>query len=165
VLDLGCGSGWLSIFLARAGFAVTGVDISDHALELARTWAAQENLAINFDQGDIAVLDYPMASFDAIVANSIFEHLTYELAQSTLETAHKILAPNGCLIACFDYVGTGPGDYFELEDGTHVYTDKGRKGMMLRCFSDDEIRRLLQAWEMAAFDLVESKSRFVVAVK
>src|ERR1700685_2328205 len=81
VLDLGCGSGWLSIFLTRAGFELTGVDISDHALDLARTWAAQEKLSIQFDQGDIADLDYPNSSFEAIVANSIFEHFTFELAQ------------------------------------------------------------------------------------
>jgi len=165
VLDLGCGSGWLSIFLARAGFEVTGVDISDHALELARTWAAQEELSIRFDQGDIADLNYSPASFEAIVANSIFEHLTFELAQSTLDTAYKLLGPDGCLIVCFDFVGTGPGDYFQLDDGTHIYTDKGRQGMMLRCFSDEEIGQLLANWKLERFETLENKSRFVIASK
>src|SRR5579875_3895069 len=40
VLDLGCGSGWLSIFLARQGFFVTGVDLAEHAVELARQSSA-----------------------------------------------------------------------------------------------------------------------------
>src|SRR5579884_2448767 len=44
VLDLGCGSGWLSIFLAREGFDVTGVDLAAHAIELAQQWAQQESL-------------------------------------------------------------------------------------------------------------------------
>ena len=41
VLDLGCGSGWLSVFLAREGFFVTGIDVAQHAVELARTWASR----------------------------------------------------------------------------------------------------------------------------
>ena len=35
ILDLGCGSGWLSIYLARNGFNVTGIDIAEHAVKLA----------------------------------------------------------------------------------------------------------------------------------
>ena len=36
VLDLGCGSGWLSVYLAREGFAVTGVDVSSQAINLGK---------------------------------------------------------------------------------------------------------------------------------
>ena len=36
VLDLGCGPGWSSLFLARAGFDVVGVDISERMIEIAR---------------------------------------------------------------------------------------------------------------------------------
>jgi SAM-dependent methyltransferase len=164
VLDLGCGSGWLSIYLARAGFAVTGLDVAAHAIDLARTWASQESLKIRFDIGDIADISYGRASFDAIVANSIFEHLTLELAGNTVDQLHELLIKGGVFIGCFDQVGTGPGEYYKLEDGTHVYTDKGRKGMMLRCFSDDEIKSLFKQWEIKTFENLESGSRFVIAV-
>src|SRR5919206_4790752 len=36
VLDVGCGPGWLSEFLARCGYWVTGVDISEDMVEIAR---------------------------------------------------------------------------------------------------------------------------------
>jgi len=163
VLDLGCGSGWLSIYLARAGFQVTGLDVAAHAIDLARMWANQEKCQIRFDISDIADISYGRSSFEGVVANSIFEHLTLELAATTVDQLHSLLIKNGVFIGCFDQVGTGPGEYYKMEDGTHVYTDKGRKGMMLRCFSDDEIKALFSNWTIEKFETLESGSRFVVA--
>jgi SAM-dependent methyltransferase len=164
VLDLGCGSGWLAIFLARENFKVTGLDVADQALNLAKMWAQQENLEIQFDLGDIAKMPYQPESFDAVVANSIFEHLTTALAQATIDRVRLLLKPGGIFIGCFDKVGTGPGEYYELSDGTHVYTDKGRRGMMLRYFNDEELRTMFAGWTIIRFDELESGSRFVIAV-
>jgi SAM-dependent methyltransferase len=163
VLDLGCGSGWLSIFLARQGFKVTGLDVAEHAIDLARQWADQESLNIKFEVGDIAKMEYPTGSFNAIVANSIFEHFTYELAEVTIKRLKTILSPGGGFIGCFDKVGTGPGDYFELEDGTHIYTDKARQGMLLRYFPDKELEKLFADWTITKFDEFGTGSRFICA--
>jgi cyclopropane fatty-acyl-phospholipid synthase-like methyltransferase len=163
VLDLGCGSGWLSIFLARKEFAVTGLDIAAQALNLAKMWAEQENLSIRFDLGDIANIPYAPNSFDAVVANSIFEHFTYELADSTMQRLKQLLVKNGVFIGCFDKVGGGPGEYYELSDGTHVYTDKGRRGMILHCFENDELGKLFDGWTIDKFEELPSGSRFVCA--
>ena len=163
VLDLGCGSGWLSIYLARQGFIVTGVDVARHALELGAQWAEQEGHEIRFDVSDIVDLPYPPSSFDAVVGNSIFEHLTAELAASTIARLMSILVPGGVFFGCFDKVGTGPGEYYRLDDGTHVYTDKGRRGMLLRCFSDDELERLFKGWKVCEFKTLDSGSRIIWA--
>jgi len=163
ILDLGCGSGWLSIFLAREKFAVTGVDVATQALNLAKLWAEQEQLEITFDVYDIAKMPYSEGSFDAIVANSIFEHFTLELATETMERLKTLLVPGGAFVGCFDKVGGGPGEYYELSDGTHIYTDKGRAGMLLRNFSSDELRSFFSDWTVDGFDQLESGSRFVRA--
>jgi SAM-dependent methyltransferase len=163
VLDLGCGSGWLSIFLAREGFSVTGIDIAAQAIELGKQWATSEQLPIKFAVGDITELDLKPGSFDAVVANSIFEHLTYELASSTLNRLKHILIPGGMFFGCFDKVGGGPGEYYELVDGTHVYTDKGRSGMLLRFFDDEELKSLFKGWTIISFETIESGSRLIWA--
>lgn len=163
ILDLGCGSGWLSVYLARRGFSVTGVDVSTNALRLAKEWADQEDLDIQFDVGDMADLPYPDGAFDAVVANSIFEHLPLDMTIATIEKLKHILVPGGSFVGCFDKVGGGPGEYYELEDHTHVYTDKARKGMLLRCYSDDELRDVFRGWKVESIDVLETGSRFLVA--
>jgi len=163
VLDLGCGSGWLSVFLAREGFKVTGIDVAGHALDLGSQWADMESLTIQFDTGDLGELPYPDQSFDAVVANSIIEHLPLSLALVAMNRLKSIIVPGGTFIGCFDKVGTGPGEYYKLEDGTQVYTDKSRKGMMLRYFPDDEVRQLLDGWKIVELKTLDSGSRFVVA--
>lgn len=164
VLDLGCGSGWLSIFLGREKFDVTGVDISQHAIDLGAVWAAQENLQnVTFQASDIANLPFGKGQFDAVVANSIFEHFTLDLARATMKKLSDVLVADGVFIGIFDKVGGGPGEYYKLSDDTHVYTDKGRRGMMLRYFSEEELKTLLSGWSIETMKTLESESRFVVA--
>ena len=163
LLDLGCGSGWLSVYLARAGFNVTGVDTAVHAVELAKSWAAQEKLDIDFQNQDITRLNFPEAYFGAVVANSIFEHLTFNLSEKTVSSIRNLLAVGGLFLGCFDRVGTGPGQYYKLEDGTHVYTDKIRQGMILRCYTDSEIRELFSRWKIEELSELSCGTRFLLA--
>jgi SAM-dependent methyltransferase len=165
VLDLGCGSGWLSIYLAREGFQVVGVDVAPQAINLAKTWAAQENLPITFDIQDLAELDYPEARFHGVVANSIFEHFTISQTRVMVNKVHEILTNEGIFIGCFDKVGGGPGEYFCLPDGTHVYTDKARKGMLLRRYTRKELEEIFQFFSKVDFSVVDGESLFVRAYK
>ncbi len=165
VLDLGCGSGWLSVFLAREGFDVVGIDVSDQAINLAKTWALQEDLKIAFTAGDIASLPFADNSFDAVVANSIFEHFPLDVASIMAAKIHDILSEKGVFIGCFDEVGGGPGEYYSLDDGTHVYTDKFRKGMLLRRYSQQEMLELCQQFDEVNCQPVDNGSTLVVAAK
>lgn len=165
VLDLGCGSGWLAVYLARQGFEVVGVDVSAQAINLANTWASQEDLKISFDVADASQLQYQAGSFDAVVANSIFEHFPIKQAQQLTDKVYTMLKDGGIFIGCFDKVGGGPGEYYTLEDGTHVYTDKARKGMMLRRYELDELQDLFKAFKTMENDEVDGGSIFLVANK
>src|SRR5579871_1291948 len=59
ILDLACGTGNVSELLARAGYAVTGVDIAPQMIAEARRKAAARNLAITYVVQDAAELDLP----------------------------------------------------------------------------------------------------------
>ncbi len=75
----------------------------------------------------------------------------------------SILKPGGIFFGCFDKVCGGPGEYFELDDTTHVYTDKGRKGMLLRCYSDEELSELFKDFKIEKLETLPSQSRILVA--
>jgi SAM-dependent methyltransferase len=102
VLDLGCGPGWLSEFLARCGYWVTGVDISPDMTEIAR--ARVEAIAVPVGEGveplaefhALAVREMPWTSrFDAAVLYDTMHHFDNEL--ETLETVRRTLVPGGQL--------------------------------------------------------------------
>ena len=165
VLDLGCGSGWLSIFISKYGFDVTGIDAAKPAVELGKQWAKEDNVTVNLLAGDLLNLPFEEGSFDAIVCNSVLEHFRFDQAKILFDKIHKILTDKGFLFSCFDQVGTGKGEYYELNDGTHVYTDQMRKGMMLRNYSDQELKDLLTNFDILSFDKNNYGSRLVWARK
>jgi SAM-dependent methyltransferase len=66
-LDVGMGQGRNSLFLARLGWDVTGVDISDKAIDLAQKEAARLGLKINCVLADIATFKVGSAKWDLIV--------------------------------------------------------------------------------------------------
>ena len=107
VLDLVCGAGWLSLELARNGLNVTGMDISDKMLHLARE--NQKNNPFNSDFGslryvkqDLNKVILPNNNYDYVVA---FDGLHHVLKIERLMAEVKnSLKPNGKLIV-YDHVG------------------------------------------------------------
>jgi SAM-dependent methyltransferase len=68
VLDIACGTGNVTIPLARRGVVVTGLDMMPHLLEEARSRAGREGLRIRFDERFAERLPYPDSSFDVLVS-------------------------------------------------------------------------------------------------
>ena len=67
LLDLGCGAGTNSLFLARSGFVVSGMDIADGAIAAARERAVKAGLEVDFRVGDVLELPYPNGYFGGAV--------------------------------------------------------------------------------------------------
>jgi len=66
ILDLGCGTGRHSLELAKRGYTVLGVDLSDSQLSRAREKAKEQNLAVEFLKQDARKLDFK-EEFDLVV--------------------------------------------------------------------------------------------------
>lgn len=73
VLDVGCGTGNFSIKLARLGCDVTGIDISERMLQLARRKSKQQGFNITFRNMDVCDLNFPDESFDAVFSMATIE--------------------------------------------------------------------------------------------
>lgn len=106
ILDLGCGSGIpIDRYLLEKDFEVTGVDISEEQINLAK-----KNLPKgDFFVGDMLEIDFPNNSFDATVSFYAIFHLPREEHASVLKNIFSILKPGGYLLVTMglsDWEGT-----------------------------------------------------------
>lgn len=92
VLDLGCGTGRHSLWLASAGATVTGVDFSEGMLEEARAKPGAE--AVRFLAHDLQQpLPLAAGSFDLVVSGLVLEHLA--ALDAFFAEARRVLRPGG----------------------------------------------------------------------
>jgi SAM-dependent methyltransferase len=95
VLELGCGAGIPMTAALADGRHVTGVDISAAQIELAR----RNVPAATFLQADMTTLDFPAASFDAVVAFYSLTHVPRDEQGPLLERIVRWLRPGGVFVA------------------------------------------------------------------
>jgi len=120
VLDCGCGTGWLSYFLARRGYDVVGTDISAEAIALARANPPfRDGPAPTFIVADSESLDL-RETFDAVVFFDSLHHATDEAA--ALRSAFRALRRGGMCIALEP--GRGHARKSRAIDAEYDVTDK-----------------------------------------
>lgn len=71
VLDIGCGTGSLTLLLAELGHDVTGLDLSPGMLGRAREKARRADLAVDFHTGDAENLPFPDDAYDLLTARHL----------------------------------------------------------------------------------------------
>jgi SAM-dependent methyltransferase len=100
VLDLGCGPGANTWFLAREGFTVAGIDGSPTAIEQNRARLRSENLDAELRVGDFTErLPWDDGAFDAVLDNaSLYANPASRIAAAVNEV-HRVLKPGGRLIS------------------------------------------------------------------
>ncbi|MGA9421505.1 MAG: class I SAM-dependent methyltransferase [Rhodanobacteraceae bacterium] len=96
VLDLGCGSGWTSVFLARHGYAVVGQDIAADMIALAEDNQTSAGVAtLEFVVSDYESLGFH-DEFDAALFYDALHHA--EDPSAALASAYRALKPGGILV-------------------------------------------------------------------
>ena len=103
ILELGCGNGYFSKELSDEGHEVTATDLSESAIEIAKSNFPQARFIRSdiYDLGDNAAL--PKSYFDAIISLEVIEHLQYP--KEMLRVAKKHLKHGGKLIISTPYHG------------------------------------------------------------
>ena len=93
VLDVGTGTGQVAMELWRLGHRVTGIDLAEEMLDLARTKARKAENPPVFTVGDAVTPPFPDASFDAITARYVL--WTLREPHRTLSNWRQLLRPGG----------------------------------------------------------------------
>ncbi|MEL7297445.1 MAG: bifunctional 2-polyprenyl-6-hydroxyphenol methylase/3-demethylubiquinol 3-O-methyltransferase UbiG [Pseudomonadota bacterium] len=96
VLDVGCAGGFMTEAIAAKGGIVTGIDPAREAIAAAKSHAAQQDLAVNYDVGTGEALPYDSGSFDAVVCVDVLEHV--QDVQQVIREIARVLDDGGVFL-------------------------------------------------------------------
>lgn len=149
VLDLACGSGRFSIPIAKAGLKVTGLDICETMINLAKEKSKAQNLDIDFQIGDIRMFELNK-KFDFIFCGfNSSQHLHEEKEfRSFLEYVENHLAPNGIFV--FDVFNPSI---------SMLNRDPSQKCLVSE-YADPDGRGQIKVWENPRYDSATQNSFF-----
>jgi SAM-dependent methyltransferase len=131
-LDVGCGEGADAVWLARRGWTVTGIDVSDLALQRARAAAERVGVAIEWTCGDALRTGLPARSFDLVSLQ--YPALPAAPGEAAVQTLLDTVRPGGVLLAVYHDLddehrehmkaqGFDPADYVSADDLVRLLGD------------------------------------------
>lgn len=95
-LDLGCGTGSHTLWLAGKGLVVTGLDESRTMLEVAAAKPTRPGVRVGFVRGDVVALPFESGQFDLVVSVAAAEFVPDR--HTMLREAKRVLKPGGRLV-------------------------------------------------------------------
>ncbi|MDO8266126.1 MAG: class I SAM-dependent methyltransferase [Candidatus Saccharibacteria bacterium] len=140
VLELGCGNGRDSAYLAKEGFNVLASDFSESVVEKNKE-AIGESENLNFSMVDLAQkLPFSEESFDCVFANLSLHYFTDKKTREIVVEITRVLKSEGVLMfACKKVDSVRTGNATEVE--RDVFVDK--KGHALHAFTEDYVKQIL----------------------
>jgi 2-polyprenyl-3-methyl-5-hydroxy-6-metoxy-1,4-benzoquinol methylase len=98
LLDLGCGSGWLSFFFAEKGMSVLGIDFSQEQIDAAEKQKSERGIeAIHFECCDLVHWNciQERETFDSVFVNAFLHHLPSNDIEAIMSKIATVLKPRG----------------------------------------------------------------------
>jgi SAM-dependent methyltransferase len=144
-LDLGCGTGAHSVFLAENGFSVTAVDISPVAVETTRRRLAAAGLKADLVVASIDEVDLAARSLDLVICSGVLDSTGPEIARRALELLSTAMAPR----ARGAFMFAAQGDFRVLGKnpyGLHGYGEGEVRNLFADGFSEVLLDRTLTTY-------------------
>ena len=94
ILELGCGTGWLTLMMAKRGAQVSTFDISEEAVKKVKSLVRERGFEDQVDARQMGAekLEYESETFDIVVGNAILHHLDL---QAVVKEINRVLGRGG----------------------------------------------------------------------
>lgn len=165
VCDVGCGFGKYSVAAGINGFEVYGMDISEHAIKMTKDIMDSFNLQYrDYKVCKITAICFGESMFDGVIAHAVIDHVTLADAKKSIMELSRVTKPEGLINLSFD--GLEPDDlklpHRTLDDGSRLYTEGDREGLLFRYYTDAEIHDLLKKYAIVYFKTNTKGDRDVI---
>lgn len=149
VLDIGCGVGRHSLYLAEHGFEVTGLDLSTSGLDVARQAASGAGVVIDYRTGDFTDLPVSNGSVDLALVWNVIYHGDESVVRKAISEITRVLRPGGLLLGTMiSKRNSLYGDGKEIRPNTFVVEDDDEKSHAHFYCNDRELISLLDGYQL-----------------
>jgi len=161
ILEVAPGPGYFAIELAKlGGFQITGLDISETFVQIARANAAEENVRVEFLHGNASAMPFDDNQFDFLLCRAAFKNFSEPI--QALAEMHRVLKP-GRQAVIIDLRRDAPIESIEAAvDQMHVGSLNGvitkltfRFMLLRRAYSKREFEEMISTTEFAHCDIRE----------
>ena len=161
VLEVAPGPGFFGIELAKLGqYKITGLDISETFVRIARENAAREDVEVDFRHGDVSHMPFESGTFDFVFCRAAFQNFRHPV--KALGEMRRILRAGGTAVvvdlrkdlpgkainACVRKMHTGVADWLMNQ---LIY----RVILVRRAYTKDQLRRFISESGFRKFDIRE----------
>jgi ubiquinone/menaquinone biosynthesis C-methylase UbiE len=148
LLDAGCGYGYYSILLVKKGAVVTGVDISEKMIELAKNNASKASVECQFlvcDMQDLSM--FASSTFDIVISSIVVGNL--DDIEKAFSEVFRVLRPNGVFA------------FSENHPILKGWWEKDNEGKRLHWNIDNYFERSVRTteWRTQSGNVIETSSR------
>ncbi|MFA4941725.1 MAG: class I SAM-dependent methyltransferase [Patescibacteria group bacterium] len=148
ILDIGSGEGRHLIPLAKAGFDLTGLELTEKGIEVTRERQDKEKAEAKLVRGNFHNLPFADNSFDTIISTQAMQHNNWKGAETAFAEAARVLKPNGLFFLRINSDKNAVQDNFEVVEDrgiTWKRVEKGEPGLH-HSFSMAELEELTEKY-------------------
>jgi len=149
VLDLGCGSGRHTVYLAEKGFKVYGLDNSSTAIQIAKKWLSSKNLSANFQIQEMTE-DFPYKNsfFDVVISVQVIHHSNTSQIKGIVKEIERVLKKGGFIFITVPKLKNQGRRFKQIEENTFIPLDGKEKGLLHHYFTPVELKKFFKNFEI-----------------
>lgn len=148
VLDIGCGMGRHTVYLAKNGFKVTAFDGSEEAVSATKKWLNEEKLHASVTLKDFNDFRYPKESFEGVLSINVIHHTYEKNVRRIIDNIWQSLKPEGfflCIAPKFIKKKKGGR---QVESHTFIPTEGGEIGIPHFHFDARKVAELFSKFDV-----------------